>query len=242
MPQYEEAIARLQSALDRHLGGRQNIHVLEAGCGSTSQITIAPDAHVTGIDISEKQLERNMLLDEKILGDIQDYALPEERYDVIVCWDVLEHLPRPERALANIVRTARTGGLVLLGFPNIWSAKGLLTKCTSFRFHVWVRRTFFGEKDAGTNDFGPFPTFMKFSIAPAAIRKRAQASGLEVVFWCLYESRMHRDFRERHPVLNAAWFAVSLLAQTLSVGKLSALRTDCLILLRKHGELGGTMD
>src|SRR4051812_43966697 len=96
-----EAIRQLKTTLDRLLEGKQIEHVLEAGCGSASHISIAADACLTGIDISEKQLARNQALDEKILGDVQSYALPESRFDVIICWDVLEHLPHPELALEN---------------------------------------------------------------------------------------------------------------------------------------------
>ncbi len=228
-----EAVLQLKGTLDRLLDGKKIEHVLEAGCGSASHISIAGDTCLTGIDISEKQLARNQALDEKILGDLQNYALPESRFDVIICWDVLEHLPQPERALENFVRALKEDGMIILAFPNLYSLKGIVTKFTPFLFHVWVRRHLFGERDAGKDDNGPFPTFLKSAIAPAAIKQFARERGLGVEFFCLYESEMHQVFKERHSTLGVVWSALGRLTQLLTFNRLAADLTDCIILLRK---------
>src|ERR687885_598780 len=101
-------IVKLQQVIDKLLNNRQNLKVLEAGCGSATEIKIPEDAYFVGIDISEKQLERNSLLKEKILGDIQTYDLPASDFDVIVCFYVLEHVPKPELALKNILTCTKT--------------------------------------------------------------------------------------------------------------------------------------
>ena len=81
-----------QSILDQLLKGRGHIEVLEAGCGSISKVAFRAETTITGIDISKKQLERNKILDRKVLGDIQSYRFEREAYDVIVCRYVLEHI------------------------------------------------------------------------------------------------------------------------------------------------------
>jgi SAM-dependent methyltransferase len=43
--------------------------------------------------------------------------LPSERYDVVVCEQVLEHLHRFRPTLADLQRVVRPGGLVVLGVP-----------------------------------------------------------------------------------------------------------------------------
>ena len=238
VPQYADALAGMQTAIERLFAGRPVERILEAGCGSTSQIRMYPGARLTGIDISAKQLARNELLDEKILGDIQTFSLPETLFDIVVCWDVLEHLPRPEEALAHFLHTTKPGGLILLAFPNLCSAKGLLTKFTPFRFHVCVRRHVFGERNAGSEDAGPFPTFLRRSITPTAIRQFATDNGLIVEFFILYESRMHRHFKDRRRMLAMIWTGVSLLAQVLTNGRIHAALTDVIVLLKKpEGEV-----
>lgn len=228
-----DAIAQLQATLDRLIDGKHIERILEAGCGSTRRIRIAPDAVLVGIDISEKQLQRNGALDERILGDIQAYALRESHFDVIVCWDVLEHLSQPEQALANFVRAVKEEGLVVLALPNLRSMKGLLTKFTPFWFHVWTRRRLFGETQAGTEDFGPFPTYLRPSIAPAAILRFARERDLVIEYFQVYESDMHRVFRERHRTLGLVWRGLAMAAQAVSLGRISADLTDCFIVLRK---------
>jgi hypothetical protein len=58
------------------LGNRGRIKLLEAGCGSASHLELKPAVDGVGIDISRAQLERNTMVQEKILGDIQDYPHP----------------------------------------------------------------------------------------------------------------------------------------------------------------------
>ena len=94
-----EEIQSLQSFLDKELLHRPSVRVLEAGCGSASNLKLGEQVWLVGIDISEKQLARNTVLREKIHADIQRYAFPAESFDAIICWDVLEHLSKPELAL-----------------------------------------------------------------------------------------------------------------------------------------------
>ena len=109
----DEQITKLQSAVGELLTNTEPLKVLEAGCGSSSRITIGQDAYIVGIDISEKQLERNSSLNGKLLGDIQSYDLPVSHFDVVVCWNVLEHLREPERALRNFVKALKEHVLYL---------------------------------------------------------------------------------------------------------------------------------
>lgn len=106
------------------LAGRDSIRVLEAGCGSASQIKFDAEMYAVGIDISADELEKNSAVHEKILGDIQDYPLQKEDFDVIICWMVLEHLSRPNAALANMFRAVKPGGSWCWGFPISPRLKG----------------------------------------------------------------------------------------------------------------------
>ena len=49
------------------------------------------------------------------------YELPYDAgaFDLIVCFSVFEHLHEPARALAEVARVLRPGGLFLLGMPSV---------------------------------------------------------------------------------------------------------------------------
>ena len=176
-------IQGLQSFLDKELLQRASVRVLEAGCGSASNLNFGERVQLVGIDISEKQLARNTVLQEKIAGDIQHYRFPDESFDAIICWDVLEHLPHPELALRQFAQAVRVGGLVILKLPNVLSVKGLLTKFLPHTFHILIYRYFHGNKNAGKNDTAPFKTYLRFCISAGAIRKQAARLGLQTVYF-----------------------------------------------------------
>ncbi len=139
------------------------MRVLDAGCGRGRDFALPQDAYVVGIDISSEALAGNLSLDEAICADIQTYPLPEEEFDLILGFDLLEHLDRPEAALENLRRALRPGGQIILTFPNLWSCKGLLTRFTPHRFHVWVYRRIFRFAHAGEEGYGPFPTRLRIT-------------------------------------------------------------------------------
>lgn len=231
---WREEIDPVQSLLDRWLGGSQErLAILEAGCGSSTYIKLPINAKVTGLDISSKQLERNSQLHEKILGDIQTYPLESGIYDLVICWDVLEHLDRPVEALRGLWRSVSAGGLLVLGLPNVCSFKGLITKLTPFAFHVWVYRNIFGNEKAGTEDRELFPTPMHLSIAPNAIRRFARDQGASVERFQLYQGPMQKRFLKHHLIIGLLWRLLSWSLWCLSLGKISPSKTDFVVVLSR---------
>jgi ubiquinone/menaquinone biosynthesis C-methylase UbiE len=100
--------------------------ILDCGCGPGS-ITVglaqwAPDGQTIGIDIGAEQLDgaRARARDLGVTnvafrqGDI--FALPfeDDSFDVVFSQTVLYHIPDPAKALAEIKRVLRPGGLVAL--------------------------------------------------------------------------------------------------------------------------------
>jgi SAM-dependent methyltransferase len=228
-----EVRRQLQSVLDDLLTDTR-IRALEAGCGSLSHVNLGHESHIVGIDISQEQLDKNTSVDEKILGDIETYPLPDSEFHVIVCWEVFEHLPRPKRALANMVRALKPGGLLVLAFPNVRSLKGLVTRYTPHRFHVWYYRYVLGHKLAGTEGRGPYPTFMRPSIAPDRIRRLAASHGLTVAFLAMVEGQQQRTLRARVRVVGPVWSFLKFTLHVLSLGTITAELTDCVMVLKKQ--------
>lgn len=229
-----EQITRLQAIVDDTATRVGSLRLLEAGCGSSSRLEMPSGTRVVGIDISQSQLDRNSILSEKILGDIQTYPLDESAFDIIICWDVLEHLSDPEAAVRNLVRATTPGGSIILALPNLGSPKGLLTKYTPHWFHVWVYKHVFGYENAGQDGYGPFPTYMRRSIAPQALKSLGAQLGLETVYFSLYEGGAAGKLRGRARVTGPLWSIVKLIVKILSFGRLDAEKTDCIIVLSKR--------
>ncbi len=193
-----------------------------------------PDgAHIVGIDISAQQLEANTVLDEKILGDIQDYPLSECAFDMVICWDVLEHLDRPADALRNFSQALAPGGMMVLAFPNPCSVKGFLTKVTPHWFHVFIYKYVFRHPWAGKPGRGPFRTVMSPIVRPESLERLAAEMGLDVAFLRLFEGGSQEILRSRLRVVGPVWEAAKFLAKVLILGRLDAALTDCIIVLEK---------
>lgn len=229
----DRALAQINQIIERELGTREKLRVLEAGCGSISYLSFPADTYLVGIDISEAQLRKNTYLDEKILGDIERHELPTGDFDAVVCWNVFEHLPHPERALSGFSRAVNPGGLLILALPNAMSVKGLLTKFTPFRFHVWVTRHLVGRKLAGTEGNPPFPTFMRFSIAPGKLVKGAQEHGLSLGYSSLFEDNKQQTIRKKLRIDGARWRLIQRSVRLMTLGKIETARAQCIFVFQK---------
>jgi SAM-dependent methyltransferase len=180
------ALQVLEQLVEVSLDGSPHPQVLDAGCGFTLPVALPEGVRLVGLDVSPEAIARNERLDSGIVGDIQTYPLPAEAFDIVLCWTVLEHLPDPRAAVANMAQSLKSGGLLVIGVPNIWSLRGLVTKLTPHRFHVWTYRRLFGYKRAGAPGYGPFPTYLKREIAPRRLADLAEAVSLERVYAATY--------------------------------------------------------
>lgn len=51
-------------------------------------------------------------------GELEAASFPDQHFDLVVLWDVLEHLHQPRQVLLETARIARPGGSLLLVLPN----------------------------------------------------------------------------------------------------------------------------
>ena len=195
----------------------RTIDILEAGCGSLSRFKFPMATFITGIDISSEQLEKNTDLDQKVLGDIQDPSHFSKSFDLVVCWDVLEHIDRPEEAMRNFVGALRSNGVVVIKVPNILSMKGWFTKVTPHWIHVFVYKRILGKPDAGMAGCAPFPTTMRPIIAPPEMRQYLAGVGLREVFTAQFDA-LPQAVRESVFLRTSYYFAAGLL-KVFTLGK-----------------------
>ena len=230
----KDELEKLHSVLDPLMQGKRNLKVLEAGCGSRTQIRLPPDACIVGVDISEEQLRKNTGLHEKRVGDIQTCALGEDAFDLIICWDVLEHLDRPLDAVSNFFRSIREDGAIVLTFPNVMSIKGLVTKFTPHLFHVLVYRYLRQQKTIGKKGHdSPFRTYMRLGISPDTLKTFAGRHGFETAFCHSYQGVMQAELRRRNVGIDRLFQVAEPLVKALTLGSVCVNDCDVIVVLKK---------
>lgn len=83
--------------------------ILEIGSGARWRYY---DASVT--------FNRDASAEPDILGDAENMDFEDERYDSVVCLEVLEHTLRPSKIVEEIYRVLKPGGRLLLTVPFVF--------------------------------------------------------------------------------------------------------------------------
>jgi 2-polyprenyl-3-methyl-5-hydroxy-6-metoxy-1,4-benzoquinol methylase len=108
--------------------------ILDVGCGSGAYTRelVQLGAKVTATEIAPTPLslaERNLGdLAEQIdfrLEDAQALDLPDSAFDKVLLTEVIEHVPEPERAIAEAARVLRPGGVLVVSTPSRFSPMNL---------------------------------------------------------------------------------------------------------------------
>ncbi len=121
---FNEHFARYRLAVRWSAGKR----VLDAGCGTGygSAELARTAASVTAIDFSEEAISyaREQFQAPNLEFRTGDCLhLPEGSFDLIVAFEVIEHLPRWREFLSEVKRVLAPGGLFLVSTPNrLWYA------------------------------------------------------------------------------------------------------------------------
>ena len=225
-----------EALVARRLTGTPAPRVLEAGCGARAHLAYPTGARVAGVDILRSQLTRHEGTHALAQGDVTALPVATASQDLVVCWDVLEHLPAPDRALAEIGRVLRPGGLAVLALPNITSLKGLVTRLTPWWFHVWVYRRVLGDRSAGTDASDQFPTAFRFSLRPSRLASLARDRHLDVDHLWLYEGPVPRHLRRRHRAADVALRVAGAVSRTLSAGRYDTTLSDMVVVATRRSD------
>jgi SAM-dependent methyltransferase len=211
-------LAIVQDFLRDRFAGRA-IRIYEAGGGSTSYLPpeLLRSADITIVDIDDTQLRNNQYARSKICGDIQVQRFPPGSFDLIVCYNVIEHIERPDKAIDNFLEALAPGGLTFIAAPNPHSFSGLVTRYTPHWFHVWFYRAVLGNKDAGRPGNPPFPVVYHPLVSPHRLIEFCKSRGCKILYFREFESSHLSILREKRPttagLLNAFMGALELISR-----------------------------
>ena len=102
--------------------------ILEAGAGEGYLTKIVaekyPSARIYAGDIEDEMNRiakkdlasyKNVMIQKE---NVQDLSYKKETFDLVICCEVLEHVPEPEKALKSIHHVLKKGGNALLSVPH----------------------------------------------------------------------------------------------------------------------------
>jgi SAM-dependent methyltransferase len=151
---------------------------LDVGCGtgalSQTILEVAAPRAVTGIDRSDGYLAfaRAHTPDGRVqfdLGDAQDLPVEPGAYDAVVSGLVLNFIPQPDRAVAEMTRAARPGGTVAI---YVWDYAGRM----QLMRHFWNAAAALDSKAYDLDEGRRFPL-----CQPEPLIRCFQAAGLTAV-------------------------------------------------------------
>ncbi len=119
------------TALDRALPTRTPRHILEVGVGEgevTERLAARwPEADIVGLDLPDAELAAHWAGRgfAPLFADIGRLPFGDDQFDLVLAIEVLEHVPFPELALAELSRVARADLVVSVPREPIWRAANL---------------------------------------------------------------------------------------------------------------------
>jgi len=112
--------------LNRYLSQRQGLNVLEIGTGSGFFLDFAkenfPNSRFSGVEYDERLLAETASRAPHaslIQGNAENFDHGKGQYDLIVSFQVIEHLYNPGAMLENVRAHLKPGGIFLVTTPNL---------------------------------------------------------------------------------------------------------------------------
>ncbi|MBI2384000.1 MAG: bifunctional 2-polyprenyl-6-hydroxyphenol methylase/3-demethylubiquinol 3-O-methyltransferase UbiG [Gammaproteobacteria bacterium] len=161
--------------IEQAAGGLKGKTVLDVGCGGglVAEALAARGAQVTGIDMADDVLEvaRLHLLESRQKVEYRKIAAEDlaretpNRFDLVTCLEMLEHVPKPEPVVAACARLAKPGGQIVFSTIN--------RNPKSYALAIVGAEYLLKLVPRGTHDYAKF-------IRPSELDAWARAAGLEV--------------------------------------------------------------
>ena len=186
----------IRAQLDRLLPVvREGFAALDAGCGSGRNLDVLARYGVAvGVDISPYAVAAAHARGHAgvRLGTVEHLPFDDASFDLVTCFDVIEHMPDDRLVLRELRRVTRPGGLLLVtvpAYPSLWSAHDVANE--------HKRRYRRATLDRAAADAGWAPVssthFNSVLLAPAALVRLAERH---------HDPAAHSDLDIGPPALN----------------------------------------
>lgn len=97
----------------------RNAHILDAGCGMGDLLLRFPSHERCGIDMSREYVEvANQRGLNVTVGKVEKLPWPKQFFSAVFATDVLEHVLDLNRAVKEMLRVLRKGGVLVVRTPN----------------------------------------------------------------------------------------------------------------------------
>ena len=170
--------------LNRFLNRQGNLEILEIGTGSGFFLDFAqeyfPNSRFTGLEYDGRLLQETQQRAPKARlhqGNAESFALGLNQYDLIVSFQVIEHLYNPGAMLANVKSHLKPGGIFLVTTPNLSGVGARLLKerwhgyrddhvCLKHK-HEWdslIKSYGFSSLYSGSTFFSGVPMLNRFPL------------------------------------------------------------------------------
>jgi 2-polyprenyl-3-methyl-5-hydroxy-6-metoxy-1,4-benzoquinol methylase len=186
---------------------------LDAGCGYGlfSAVAAGRGARVVSLDLGERLVGRARVRagSHGVVADASELPIGDGRVDIVIASEMLEHTATPARAIAELARSVKPGGLLVLTTPNrAWQR----VVRTASRLHLRPfrgRETFVHWDDleracgaAGLDvlahvGFHPWP--FQLGLAGAARRVEARVGRRHVARWMVNQALLARKRSTESP-------------------------------------------
>jgi ubiquinone/menaquinone biosynthesis C-methylase UbiE len=179
-----------------------NTKVLEigVGLGADHQRFAEAGALLTGIDLTARAVahtERRLALFglHSLLssGDAENLAFPDGSFDCVYSWGVLHHSPNTPKAMSEVYRVLRPGGVAKLMIYHKWSLVGymLWIRYALLRLRPWMTLTEVYARyleSPGTKAYSP----------DEARRMLAAFSSIQIRTWLTHGDLLDSAAGQRH--------------------------------------------
>lgn len=96
--------------------------VLDLGCGNQPyRPFLPPEVEYVSLDYPPTQAALNPRVRPEVYGDARTLPFADQSFDAALCFQVLEHVDRPQEVIREIGRVLKPGGLAFIAAPFFYN-------------------------------------------------------------------------------------------------------------------------
>jgi len=118
---YHKRMGKILTNAQKIIASTPSPNLLDVGCSSGALLRVARECGYNAVGVEPATQAANTarkLGFDVFPGFLQDAQFPDNHFDVITLFEVIEHLQEPSDLLSEILRITKPGGLLLVGTGN----------------------------------------------------------------------------------------------------------------------------